>query len=86
MSDEFVKHLSVDDRLDAYQPFFDHKWAREMQELALGKAKLAELVFDLGLSFKGVSRTASLPLLSVDMAESYSKGHNLGRLSNSLTL
>jgi hypothetical protein len=86
MNDELIKHMKIDDRLEAYRPFFDHSWAEELFDIATAAPKLADIVFDLTLSLKGLSNTAAIPLSAVDVAQAYAKGHNLGRLSNSLTL
>lgn len=83
---DLVKHMQIDDRLDAYRPFFDHQWAQKLFAIVSESPELELLVFDLTLAFKGVSTTAAMPLLAVNMTESYAKGVNLHSLSNSDSL
>ncbi|WP_437193327.1 hypothetical protein [Planctomicrobium sp. SH527] len=72
--------------MEHYKVFYNGDWAVELFRLANGKSKLSDLIFDVTLAFKGISTARAVPLLAVDVAEAYAKGHDLGALSNTLTL
>lgn len=81
MSDPLQRKLFLDDRLESYDSFFDHQWAKDFSALASTAAKLQEPAFDFLMSCKGISRTAALPNLSVALTESYAQGHDHHKLS-----
>ena len=84
--DDVTRHMQVDDRLNAHEPFFEHSWAKHLFDISRHAPKLNDVVFDLTLAFKGVSFTAALPLLAVNIAERYDEGFNEHRLSDPLVL
>jgi hypothetical protein len=56
-----AKPVKIDVDLGAYEPFFDHEWARKLDALAAPSKELWAIVFDLCVSWKGASSTARLP-------------------------
>jgi hypothetical protein len=56
------KTIFADSRLEAYQSFFDHPWAKEIMALAHG-TKLDQPVFDLCAAWRGAANTHLLPWL-----------------------
>ena len=72
MQTDKTRNLLLDDRIESYSPFFDHQWARELNGLTESAKKLDDLVFDLMLTMKGISRAAALPQFAVDGAKHYS--------------
>lgn len=63
------KTIFVDTRLEAYQSFFDHAWAKQIMDLADG-TKLDQPVFDLCAAWRGAANTHLLPWLLATQVQS----------------
>src|SRR5207253_2041712 len=64
MAVEATKNIKIDPRVDSYKTFFDHAWARKLDELVAG-SKLAEPVFSLCINWKAAANTHLMPWLKV---------------------
>lgn len=71
--DELVKRMTIDERLDSYRSFFDHKWAEQLMYRTAGTA-IDPLYFDLCVAWRGIANTFALPYLTVTMVQGYSHG------------
>ena len=83
MQPDQFRNVMFDDQIESYSPFYDHQWAQELNKLAEPAKKLGELLFDLMLSLKGISRAQSLPQIAVDSTNKFWSGYQLGRLQDS---
>ena len=68
------KKLVFDNRLDSYESFFDHDWARSLFRL-VDQTQLDPLAMDLCTDWKGAANTARLPWLVVHSLESFHTGY-----------
>lgn len=58
------KNIRVDNRLDAYRPFIDDAWAKQILSLSKG-TPLDSFVFDLVVAWRAASYTHVLPFVMV---------------------
>ncbi len=87
MCDDLTKEIRIDDRLDSYESFFDHSWAKEMFSISENSPKVERLVLELTSQFKGISRTFALPSLAVSMTEHYWNSYSqVKRLPDSMVM
>lgn len=70
---EHSKNVRVDDDLNAYKGFFDYEWSKCIEEAAQG-TRLSPLVFDLAVSWKGISDARRLPWLMMEAIKATLKG------------
>jgi hypothetical protein len=71
-------NLVIDDRLDSYESFFDHTWARSFFQL-VDLTKLEPLAFDLCADWKGTANTGRLPWVVIDSLEGFHAGYSLSK-------
>ena len=69
-----AKPVKIDVELAAYEPFFDHEWARKLDALSAASKELKPIVFDLCVSWKGASSTARLPNQLMHMFNNFAIG------------
>lgn len=69
-----VGHRVVDDRLSAYETFFDEKWARRVAAITDGTG-LKRPVDDLVLSWRAAAETSRLPWLMMQLMKSAIGGY-----------
>lgn len=70
---EHSKNIRVDDDLNAYKGFFDYEWSKVIEEAARGTC-LSPLVFDLAVSWKGISDARRLPWLMMEAIKAALEG------------
>lgn len=73
MDSDFEKPVQISQDLDDYKSFFDHSWARTIDEIAKDR-RLRELVFDLCAVWKGTANTHRMPWLLPNLTQSFSDG------------
>ncbi|AMV21505.1 hypothetical protein [Planctomyces sp. SH-PL14] len=86
MSNPEIRQWRFDEHIDSYGRIYDFEWGRKLVELSQPAPVLSEMLFDLCLSFQGVSTTLAIPVLAVDAVEAFAKGTKLLELSSSLQL
>lgn len=69
------KNLVIDKRLNSYESFFDHSWARSLFRL-VDQTKLEPLAMDLCADWKGAANTARLPWLIIDSLDNFHTGYS----------
>ncbi len=62
MENDIVAEIYVNDILDLYRNFFDNEWSQNIVKATEDFPKLAQIVFDLILEWRGAVYTAALPL------------------------
>jgi hypothetical protein len=77
MSSGFTHGIRIDDRLESYTTFFDHAWARTIDDLGRG-TKLETPVFNLCISWKAAANTCVLPWLMCTSVSDFSIGFSRG--------
>jgi len=83
MKTDPTRNILFDDHIQSYSPFFDHQWAQDLAKVAEPAKKLGELLFDLMIGLKGISRAQSLPQIAVDVTNKFYEGYQLGKLQYS---
>lgn len=81
-----AKSVKIDVDLAAYEPFFDHEWARKLDAIAAASKELRPIVFDLCLSWKGASSTARLPNQLMHMFNNFAIGFSKDTAPNTRSL
>jgi len=72
------KKVVIDNRLDSYESFFDHSWARSLFQL-VDQTKLEPIAFDLCADWKGAANTGRLPWVIIDSLEGFHTGYSQTR-------
>ena len=70
--------IVIDERLESYATFFDHAWAKTIDDLACG-TKLEAPVFKLCISWKAAANTCVLPWLMCTSVSNSLVGFAMGR-------
>ena len=65
--------MPIDQRMESYQSFYDHSWAKQADALAR-HTPLEDPLFDVCVSWKEAANTARLPWLTAHSAESFAIG------------
>lgn len=70
---EVTKNIRVDDDLDEYRGFFDHKWSKDFLEVTR-LTKLSPAGFDLMAAWKGISEARRFPWLMIQVVNAAVEG------------
>lgn len=73
MASEIIQQIRIDDRLDSYQTFFDHPWARQLSALVSG-TKLEEPAWSLCVAWKSAANSHALPWMMMQSMKSFADG------------
>jgi hypothetical protein len=85
MSDEILRKIHLDTRLDSYRNFFSDDWGQRINSLAETAPKLSALVFGLMMEWRATAYTASLPVAIIDHLKAYHDGFvNTGEINTTL--
>jgi hypothetical protein len=63
-------HFLIDQRLEAYETFFDHAWAKKTLDLADGSV-IYKAAFDLLASWKAIANSHRMPWASMQFMKSF---------------
>lgn len=73
MDDDPIRQITNDQRLELYDTFFDHGWAREVMVSAQG-TPIANAVFDLTISWKAAANTHRMPFMLMSFLQAFWDG------------
>jgi hypothetical protein len=65
MDDEIIENIRFDDRLESYESFYDHDWAKKFDALTRG-TPLAKQAGSLGANWKAAANTHRMPWLMME--------------------
>jgi hypothetical protein len=72
-----VKNIKILTHIDFYKTFFDHDWARRLDEL-VAETKLTSPVFSLCMYWKAAVNSHAMPWIMVASLKSFSEGYGSG--------